>query len=200
MLPEVAPSEECPSRPDPVFVEFLRRARHGCPDAARELYQNYSRYLRIVIRRRMHRRLRPLYDSMDFVQCVWASFLQRTEETPVETPEAFVAFLTRLATNKLIEVQRQRLQTVRRDLTREEQHENLDELSPSTPCLPTASQLLIAEEHWERLKKGQSPEVCEVLELLRQGYSHREVAERTRLHPKMIQRLLQKLQKRLGLA
>jgi RNA polymerase sigma-70 factor (ECF subfamily) len=188
------------SAPDPVFAALVLRARAGCSEAARELFERYSGYLKRVVRQYLHRRLRPLYDSMDFVQCVWASFLQAECPTAFACPDALAAYLGRLAANKVIEVHRQRLGTTRKGRNREEQHDDLDEFVSPPRRSPTPSQVLIAEEHWERLKQGQPPAVCEVLELLRQGHSHREVAERTRLHPKMIQRLLLKLQKRLGLA
>jgi RNA polymerase sigma-70 factor (ECF subfamily) len=196
---EVESSQEIAESPDPVFSELLRRMRAGCPDAAQELFARYHRVLRVVVRRRLHRRLRTLYDSLDFVQSVWASFLQAPPAAQhLQTPRRLEAYLTRIAANKVIEVYRQRMQTGRRDMTREEGLDNLREVSTADPRAPTGSQLAIAEEHWELLRKGQTPQICELLELLRQGHTHAEVARRLQLHPKMIQRLLHKLRQRLS--
>jgi hypothetical protein len=64
---------------------------------------------------------------------------------------------------------------------------------------PTPSQVAIANEHWERLLEGQ-PEKCRLkLEMLREGHSRAEIAERTGLHPKVIQRWLRKMAQRRDL-
>jgi RNA polymerase sigma-70 factor (ECF subfamily) len=199
MANEVEISPEDARSPDPVFAALLRRMRAGCPDAAQELFERYQRPLRLVIRRRLHRRLRTIYDSLDFVQSVWASFLQTPpEDDDCRTSNTLEAYLARVATNKVIEVYRQRMQTVRHDLSRERGYAALGKEPSAQDPGPTASQLAIAEEHWQRLMEGQPPKVRQVLELLRHGHTHVEVARQCQLPRKMIQRLLQKIRKRLG--
>jgi RNA polymerase sigma-70 factor (ECF subfamily) len=194
------------SSPDPQFDDLIRRVRGGDPAAARELFERYGRYVRAVIRRRLHRRLRSVYDSLDFTQSVWASFLQLPPERyTFATPDDLVGFLARVASNKVAEVYRQKLQTRRCDVNREVPlPEGRGEDGPPDGGLvntrePTPSQAAIAGEHWDRLLVGQSPEVRQMLQMLRDGHTKREIAERLRLHPKMIQRLLQKLEQRGGL-
>ena len=67
---------------------------------------------------------------------------------------------------------------------------------PESARLATAI-LAIAEEHWERIIRGQPPDVRQVLDMLRQGHTQREVADRFGCHPKSIQRLLEKLRPRV---
>src|SRR5262249_48379738 len=64
---------------------------------------------------------------------------------------------------------------------------------------PTPSQVVIAEESWERLLRNQPPMLRRGPERLRQGHSYREIADEGGLHPKPLQRFLQKLTERSGL-
>jgi RNA polymerase sigma factor (sigma-70 family) len=191
--------------PDPEFEDLLGRLRAGCPEAAHELLERYGGYLRAVIRRRLHRKLRSVYDSQDFVQSVWASFLHvPPDRYTFADADELVAFLARVAHNKLAEVFRQRFQTAKRNIGREvalpgPADEEGRDPGPPNRRDPTPSQVAIAGEHWERLTRDQPPEVRQVLEMLRQGYGHREIAQRLRLHPKMIQRLVTKLSERISL-
>jgi RNA polymerase sigma factor (sigma-70 family) len=194
------------SSPTTEFEQLMRRVRSGCPRAAQEVFDLYSEHVRRVIRRRLHQRLRSQYDSVDFNQSVWASFFQISpEQYTFATPDDLIAFLSRLALNKVIDETRKRLQTHKHDVSREQ---SLDAPPPGGPDefpadppghLPTPSQLAIAEEHWVQMLQGQGPRNRRVLEMLRQGHTHREIAEQVGTHPKVIQRLLKKLLQRLDL-
>jgi RNA polymerase sigma-70 factor (ECF subfamily) len=173
----------------------MRRVRAGSPDAVQDLFVRYSDDVRRVVRSRLHRRLRSRYDSLDFVQSVWASFLQiPADRYTFDSPDDLVGFLARVAYNKVVEVFRQHFQA-KRDVSREEGVAEADEVRDPRP---TPSQVLIAEEHWERLLRNQPPHYRHILELLRQGYSHVEIADRLGLNPKLIQRLLHKLTQRVA--
>jgi RNA polymerase sigma-70 factor (ECF subfamily) len=177
------------------FEQLMERVRAGSQEAAQELLERYSDPIRRVVRRHLHRRLRRQFDSLDFVQSVWASFFQLpAERYSFPTPKALVAFLSQVAYNKVVEAFRQRFQTAKHDLTRERSLHNGNLESPSVQLRePTPSQLAIAEECWERLLAGQPPRYRRILEMLRQGHSHREIGEKLGLHPKVVQRLLRKL-------
>ena len=43
---------------DPEFDELMRRVRAGSQEAAGEMFERYSHYIRRVVRSRLHRRLR----------------------------------------------------------------------------------------------------------------------------------------------
>lgn len=58
------------------FSELLAAARDGCPNATRQLYDNYARRLFTVVRRRIGSRLRQKFDSTDLVQSVFVEVLR----------------------------------------------------------------------------------------------------------------------------
>ena len=178
------------------FERLMARVRAGCPRATQEVYDRYGDHVRRVVRRRLHQRLRTQYDSGDFQQAVLASFfLLPPERHTFSTPEELIAFLSRMAYNKVADVFRHRFQTDKQNINREQRLGGDDDSRwADLPGRgPSPSQVAIAHEHWERLLQGQPPQYRRVLEMLRQGHSHREIAERLDLHPKVIQRLLRKL-------
>lgn len=187
--------------PDPQFEDLLRRVRSGCSDAACELFERYHDVIRNVVRQRLHRRLRSQFDSLDFVQSAWASFIQvPLDRYQFDSPQQLVGFLSRIAYSKIIDAFRQKVHAAKYGSGRERlvppgPAEAPDQLDVANPRQPTPSQVAIADEHWERLMEGQPPQVCQVLEMLRDGHTHHEIAERLQLHPKMIQRLLGKLRR-----
>jgi RNA polymerase sigma-70 factor (ECF subfamily) len=154
------------------------------------MFERYGEYIRRVIRRRLDPRLRPQYDSLDFVQSVWASVLQLpADRCTFATAEDLIGFLVRVAYNKVIDAYRRQLGTLKRDATREQP---LGDGSVGGPE-PTPSQVAMAEECWEQLLDGQPEEGRRVLELLRQGYTHQEIADRLSVSVRTIHRLLRKL-------
>lgn len=187
------------------FLALMDRVRAGCPDAARELYDLYSDHIRRVVRRRLPQRLRSQYDSIDFLQDVWTSFFRTPpEDCAFSDPVALVTFLARMAQHKVAGECRRRLLCRKYNLNREQslQGDRRDEEQRSQDPphrAPTPSQVAIAKEHWEQLVDGQPDPYRLMLEMLRQGHDRTEIAEKTGLHPKMIQRLLRKMAQQRGL-
>jgi hypothetical protein len=52
------------------FSDLMRRVREGSEEAAWELVHCYGERIRRVVRRKMSHRLRPVFDSLDFVRTV----------------------------------------------------------------------------------------------------------------------------------
>lgn len=186
------------SSPEEEFRSLMTRVGSGCPDAARELFDRYGDHVRRIVRRKLHQGLRSQYDSIDFTQDVWASFFTSPlEKCAFDTPESLVAFLSEMAFHKVSKAFRRGFQTKKYNLNGK-QSLNADgpdgEPAPEPPLHgPTPSQVAIANEQWERMNDGQPDRFRLMLELLRQGYNYQEVAERTGLHPKAIQRWLYKM-------
>jgi RNA polymerase sigma factor (sigma-70 family) len=179
-----------------LFARLMERMRSGCPDAARELFDRYSPHIRKAVRRRLHQRLRTQYDSLDFTQAVWASFFAvPPDRHTFNTPDDLLGFLAQVASNKVTEVFRQRLQTDKYNLNREVPLGEDDRERPAEPRAgqPTPSQVAMANERWERLLAGQPDHFRRVLELRRQGHTHQEIARQLGVTTKVIQRLLRKL-------
>jgi RNA polymerase sigma-70 factor (ECF subfamily) len=185
---------------DDDFAALMERVRQGCPEAIREMLHRYGGHIRAVVRRQLHQRLRPQFDSLDFQQDVWASFFSGDlDRYHFNRPEALVRYLSKIAYNKVVEVFRQKLQTDMHDVNRER---SLDELhfdevaSQVTARHPSPSQVAMANEKWQRLLQRQPEHHRRMLELLRQGYTHVEIAHKLHVDPKMVQRFLHSLKER----
>ena len=176
------------------FGALFASAKDGCPEALGELFTRYSTRVQAVVSRRMMTQLRGQLDSVDCTQDVWLTLLKRSL-THLQFPDeqAFVAFLTRIAMNKLGEVHLHRT-TRKQDLKREERIVTTE--PPARAA--TVSQLAVAAEQWEKLAEGLPPAKLQMLELLRAGCTYGEIAQQLGVHPKTVQRLLQQLQPRTG--
>jgi RNA polymerase sigma factor (sigma-70 family) len=178
------------------FAHLMERLRMGCREAAQELFDDYSGHILRVVRRKLNQRLRTDFDSVDFTQAVWASFFAvPPERFTFDNPDALAGFLAQVASNKVAEAYRRRILTAKRELDREVPLRNEAVQKPvNAASQPTPSQVAIANERWEQILEGQPAHYRQILELLRQGHSYREVADRLGLHPKLIQRLIRKLE------
>jgi RNA polymerase sigma factor (sigma-70 family) len=171
------------------FEQLMERVRGGDSEAARQLFEHYGPAIQQVVRRRLHRRLRTEFDSVDFVQDAWASFFDLPpERCTFRTPEELMAFLCRLVRNKVIDAHRKHFQTETYG------RRKVQPLKPNSPdAQPTPSQVMMAEDEWQRLIRDKPPKLREAMQMMRAGHSRQEIAEELGLNPKRIQRLLQQL-------
>jgi len=182
------------------FAQLMERVRTGCPEAARELFERYGKEIQLVVRKRLNPRLRTQFDSLDFAQDAWASFFHiPPEQYTFETPKELVNFLTRIARHKVIDEYRRRQRTLKHN--RHDVHElpkRPDGVGIREPASrhPTPSQVAVAEEQWDQMLQNKPPQVRRALEMLRDGHSHREIAECLGVPTKLIQRVLQDLNAR----
>jgi RNA polymerase sigma factor (sigma-70 family) len=176
------------------FDALMAGLRAGQPAAYQRLYDDYGRHVLRVVRRKLHHRLRAQYDSTDLLQSVMTSFLAVPADRRFASPDDLIRFLASITANKVTDKFRHHLQTDKRDLNREFATGSAPDTA--TAADPTPSQAAIADECWERLTVAQPPAMRQVLLLLRAGYTMKEAADRTGLHPKAIQRALNKLMKR----
>jgi RNA polymerase sigma factor (sigma-70 family) len=184
------------------FAALMERVRAGCPQAAQEVFNLYSDAVRQIVRRHLGPRLRTHADSQDFLQMVWTSFFKdAADRYNFPDPDSLVNFLSRLARNEMSTAFRDNFARDKRNRDRTHSLEELPEQQPEELAVrqPTPSQLVIAEEQWERLLEGLPPNARRILEMLRQGYSHTEIATELNCSRMLIHRLIQKLHKRMGL-
>jgi RNA polymerase sigma factor (sigma-70 family) len=178
------------------FSELMRRVSQGEEPAFRELLDQYGPHLLRVIRRKLDRKLRQSFDSADFLQDVWKSFLTcPRKEQPFSEPDELVAFLAEMAVNKVVEAFRARVQAQKRTANREE---SLEETLAKNGELfvarqPTPSQVAVAKEQWDLILERQPARYRAILILLRQGNTHQEIARQLGLHQKTVQRLIRKV-------
>ena len=178
------------------FAELMRRFRAGDPDALAELYSQYGNAVRIAVRRKLHVKLRQYYDSIDFAQDVWASFAQQPPaDLSFHSSKELLAYLHQMAHHKVIDIFRQRLGTQRYDITREEPIDTLadtgNELADRN--ISTPSQLAVATETWDELRKKLSPGQLAILEKLRDGYTHEEIAHLLKVSLSTVNRVVRRL-------
>lgn len=177
------------------FQSLMRRVQEGSEEAAWELVEGYGEAVRRAVRRALNVRLRSKFDSLDFVQLVWCSFFRRTERAVRFTrPDELVAFLVKMATNKVRLEIRRRLLTQQYNVNRESRLDDLPEDQKSlADRRASAVELAIARERWERIIAGQPPRYRQIIQLRLQGLSNVEIAHRLHIAHTTVYRFLERL-------
>lgn len=176
--------------------QLLAAFRAGESAAADALYALCGPAIRAAVRRRLHDRLRTQFDSLDFVQDVWASFLAADPDRhEFATAEAVTGYLTRVAHNKVVEVFRRRFKTQKSAISREVA---VGDAEPPAQA-PSPSQRAIAGEAWERLLRGLPPGHRAVVERLREGHSYEDIARLTGVSLSTVNRIVRRLKDLTGL-
>src|SRR5262249_46024260 len=180
---------------DQEFNALLQRLRAGDEEAARFLLARYGPHILRVVRRRLDRKLRSKFDSLDFMQDVWASFFaQRPPENAFASPQALFAFLATLARNTVVEAVRQRFVGKKYNINRECSLEDSEGgRGQRAAHQATPSEIVVAQEEWDRLLDRRSPEQQQILVMLRLGYTHAEIAGKLGVCEKTVARLVQKI-------
>jgi RNA polymerase sigma factor (sigma-70 family) len=184
---------------DQDFEDLIKRFNDGDPDAAEELIDRYEPDVRRVIRHRLHTRLRRQFDSVDFLQSVWVTFFAiPADQLEFANPAGLRHFLLELATNKVIDAFRRRMQSRRFNTSREKSLSDSTKFEANDVAAATAtpSQTLMAEEAWNGLIEGLPAISQTILSMLREGRTHSEIARTLSVSERTIARLLHKIQPR----
>ncbi len=181
-----------PDAPDDLFA----RARSGDQAAWSELFHKCQPKVLRVVRRRLSRPMRSLYDSTDFVSDVMKSLAASADRLDFQTFDALVAFLVQVAEQKVIDEYR-RVTAMKRDITRQRPLSPKDEeggraLGISSGA-PTASQFAVATEAGEQLRAGKSDLEREAISLKHEGHTPSEIAERVGWSLRTVQRFFKNL-------
>jgi RNA polymerase sigma factor (sigma-70 family) len=171
---------------------LLKRLSSGDTLAVEEVFCLYEPYLRSVVRRMLPLRLRSRFDSVDIVQSVWCDVLEtlRSKGYQFANAHQLRAFLVTATRNRFFDRYRQHDKEVRK-----EAHLVDNAVTANEDFTP--SQIVQANELWERLLALCPLEHRTILQLKREGASTEEIAERTGLHPGSIRRILRSLASRL---
>jgi len=182
------------------FAELVGGLKARDPASVEALCRKYTPFIRAVVRRQLHPRMRTRFDSVDFVQDVWASFLAiPAEKYNFDTPQALHAFITRIAYNRVVEVFRQRFETQKEDISRETTPNDDDGRDQVPSRAPTASQFAIAGEEWERIRSRFPAGHQKILEWLREGYTNDDVARLAKVSLSTVNRIVRRLKNLTGL-
>jgi RNA polymerase sigma-70 factor (ECF subfamily) len=158
------------------FVEAIRRIRSGDEQAAAELVRRYEPLIRREVRLHLEdQRLRRIFDSMDVVQSVLASFFLRTAagEYDLHSTEQLTGLLVQMTRNKLASAARKQYR-LRRDTRRTEVTD--DVLQGIAAQEPTPSESLANQELLDALRRRLTSEERQIAGLRADGRSWDEVA------------------------
>lgn len=188
-----SPDSKMSGTPD-TFRDLMRRIQGGDEEAVRQLLDQYGAHVFRAVRRSLSRAIRSKYDSQDFVQSVWKSFFTRREELKgFDTPDQLIAFLTRVAGNKVIDQGRHHLRTEKADVTRERSITDRD--CVRTPAHdPSPSEVAVANELWGRIIAGQPEHYRRILDLRAAGYTYQQIADELKINERTVRRVLNKLE------
>ena len=176
---------------------LFARARAGDQAAWEELFRTcYPKVVRVV-RRKLDRPLRSLYDSTDFASDVMKSLMANLDRLDFPSMDCLMSFLAQVAEQKVIDEYRRR-HTLKRDVSRERALV-MDDGTDLRPLVlasadPTPSQVAQADEVRERLLAGQEEPERVIIELKLQNYSNAEIAVKTGWNLRRVQRFFEKLQ------
>ncbi len=188
---------------DVPFTELLAQAKAGRSEALQQIIETYSNDVLLAVRRKLPRRLRTHFDSMDFCQQVWSTVISGTEIDPnrFQHPSHLKAFLVGVATNKVYEEYRRRTRTQKYDLSREESlyvtYQGC-ELSIEIPSSdPTPSQEFLGNERLDLLTQGRTDREAEAIRLRAEGMTFEQIADRLNVNERTVRRVISQVRRRL---
>jgi RNA polymerase sigma-70 factor (ECF subfamily) len=177
---------------DASLADLVELARQGDQEAVQQLLSVYGRHIFRAVRRHMHRRLRPQFDSMDFVQDVWFSFFTGgPDKRTFENAEQLIGLLAAMARNKVVDATRSRLgpgKNAAREVALEEISEQHLPLAQGTP-----SQNLKEQEEWIAFLKAQPAVHRGIFSMFRSGMAPEAIAAQLNLSSRQVNRILRKI-------
>jgi RNA polymerase sigma-70 factor (ECF subfamily) len=181
--------------PEPLDV-LLEQLCSGDLRAAERAFVAYEPYLRKVVRRHLPRKLRAKFDSADVVQSVWAHVWHgfRADGWRFANPDQLRGFLVTVTRHRLIN----RLRHYHAAMDHERPLAETDPNGWGASVQPRPSEVLEADDLWEKMLALCPPAHHELLWLKRQGLSLAEIAARTGLHEGSIRRIIRKLARQLA--
>jgi RNA polymerase sigma factor (sigma-70 family) len=185
---------------DQDFEALIQGIREGSNAAFEQLVTIYGKYIYRIVRRKLAPAMRPLFDSADFMQSVWAaSFANRERLANCQNAYELINFLSKVAGDRVIDERRRRLKFARRNVNREIPLAELPEEKTLAVSGPTPSQIAVAHECEQRLTQDQRTQIRLLVLMKLDGATHEEIAGVLGVDPKTIQRLLRRLEREVHL-
>lgn len=160
------------------FRQFIVQVRQGDQRAAEELVARYEPIIRREIRLRMEdQRMARLFDSVDFSQSVFASFMFRAMagEYQLEDPRQLAALLLTMARNKMASKARWQFRQ-KREAHRDPHTVEALEVAPDSAATP--SQIVSAQELVAKCRDALTHEEQQIIELRAQNLSWQQIGDR----------------------
>jgi RNA polymerase sigma factor (sigma-70 family) len=177
------------------LVLALRDAQQGDQSAWKAVFEECYPKVRRVVRRRLDRSMRALYDSTDFANDAMEDLAANFKQLEFPSVNSLIAFLANVAEKKVIDEYR-RQHTLKRDVTRERP---MFATGPDGGAVqlpsdsPTASQFAQANEVYDRLLERKDETERAIITLRQEGYSNSDIAQRTGWNIRRVQRFLEDL-------
>ena len=177
------------------FRETVERVCAGSEEAALELTEKYGPHIQRVIRRRLNQKMRSKFDSLDFVQMVWASFFNERERiAEFQEPDDLIRYLVKMAQHKLLQESRRRLKYQKHNVRREcplDQARTPESSYARKSATP--SQIAMAKEQLDELMDKQSERNRQIVELRMNGATFVEISDRLGIHERTARQVIAKL-------
>jgi RNA polymerase sigma-70 factor (ECF subfamily) len=186
-------------QPPKTLSELLEKAQQDSEMSAREIVERFGPHILRAVRRRLNKKLRSKFDSVDFVQAVWASFFALPpDRLQFAEPKELIDFLMGLARNKVVDAVRQRLETQKYNVNRELPlyDSSAADAREFHTRGPTASQVAIAREEWQRAQDSATPREERIVNWIRRGQSLENIAREIGVSVKTIRRVLERIRQR----
>jgi RNA polymerase sigma factor (sigma-70 family) len=172
------------------FEASLDHVRRGDPVAVQEFVESFGPFILRAVRRKLDARLRKKFDSADFVQAVWASFFSKClHKDRFSEVQDLVAFLSKLARNKVVDAFRCYLETEKSNIQREL---SADDSTVGT-MLRAPSEIAIARELWKRMLSRQPERHRQIIVMRFEGSTYPEIAKRLGLDESTARRVVSRL-------
>jgi RNA polymerase sigma factor (sigma-70 family) len=173
----------------------LQEAQKGNQTAWETLFRECYPKVRRVVRRKLSRSMRSLYDSTDFASDAMERLAANFDQLAFPSINSLIAFLAQVAEQKVIDEYR-RQHTLKRDVARDRPiSSRTDDAEPLQVASdgPTASQVAQANEVHERLLARPDETERTIIRLKRQGHTTSDIAEQTGWNIRKVQRFLKDL-------
>jgi RNA polymerase sigma factor (sigma-70 family) len=184
---------------DDSLANVVEKLSQGDNAAAEKVFRAYEPFLRQVVRRQLRANLRAKFDSEDIVQSVWSDLLRGFRESAwsFSDTERLKAFLVTATCHRFLDRARRHRTATKMEVTGAARVRAVETV-PSRQ--PRPSQVLQADDLWQRMLAECRPAHRELLQLKRDGLTIVEIASRTGLHEDSIRRILRDLACRIGVS
>ena len=159
------------------FQEAIDRICGGSQEDILEFIKTYEHHIRLVVRRKLSAKMRSKFDSVDFVQMVWASFFTDPGQiSQFKNREELLGYLARMARNKVADEGRRRCKYQKHNVNKERSLQD-PEVSASARRKDTPSQFAMAQETFDTMMDEQSERNRRIVEMRMSGATFIEIGE-----------------------
>jgi RNA polymerase sigma-70 factor (ECF subfamily) len=177
---------------DSEFRQAIEQICAGSDEAVWNFIETYGPHIQRVVRRRLHQSLRSKFDSIDFVQMVWASFFaDRKRIAAMREPEELIRYLMTMARNKVIDESRRRMKYQKHNVCRERSLD-VGQYAGSVRRHDTPSQIASVRERWAGWMKDQSERNRRIVEMRMDGVAYDAISQHFGLSERTVREVIER--------